>query len=112
MFEYKWSSSVMARRDQNIIDEEVHFEQSEQLVSITDTRGVIIYANNSFCKISGYSKEELLRKNHNLVRHPDMPKAAFQDLWNQISTGNQSILNFKIKKNQIFLNLLISQNKY
>ncbi len=94
----------MARRDQNIIDEEVHFEQSEQLVSITDTRGVIIYANNSFCKISGYSKEELLRKNHNLVRHPDMPKAAFQDLWNQISTGNhwQGIVKNRCKDGRYY----------
>ena len=71
----------MARRNQKIIDEEVFFDESEQLVSITDTRGVITYANDIFCKVAGYTQEELHRKNHNIVRHPDMPQAAFKDLW-------------------------------
>ncbi len=78
----------MARRGQELIDEEVFFDESEQLVSITDTRGVITYANDVFCKVAGYRKEELLRKNHNIVRHPDMPKAAFQDLWRALEAGN------------------------
>ncbi len=78
----------MARRDQKIINEEVLFDESEQLVSITDTRGVITYANEIFCKVAGYSQEELLNKNHNIVRHPDMPKAAFKDLWIQLEAGN------------------------
>ena len=78
----------MARKNQKIVDEEVFFDESEQLVSITDTRGVITYANDVFCKVAGYSKEELLRKNHNIVRHPDMPKAAFQDLWKELEAGN------------------------
>ena len=78
----------MARRNQNIIDEEVFFDDSEQLVSITDTRGVIIYANDIFCKVAGYTPEELQRKNHNIVRHPDMPAAAFKDLWTELEAGN------------------------
>lgn len=78
----------MARRNQRIIDEEVLFGESEQLVSITDTRGVITYANDVFCKVAGYQPEELLRKNHNIVRHPDMPKAAFKDLWQELEAGN------------------------
>jgi len=78
----------MARRNQKIIDEEVFFDESEQLVSITDTRGVITYANDVFCKIAGYTQEELHRKNHNIVRHPDMPQAAFKDLWVELEAGN------------------------
>ena len=78
----------MARRDQKIIDEEVFFDASEQLVSITDTRGVITYANDVFCKVAGYEPEELYKKNHNIVRHPDMPKAAFADLWRELEAGN------------------------
>ncbi len=62
-------------------NQEVHFSESEQLVSITDTRGVITYVNDTFSRVSGYSREELIGKNHNLVRHPDMPAAAFRDLW-------------------------------
>lgn len=54
------------------------------IVSKTDSRGVITYANDEFCKISGYAKEELLGKSHNIVRHPDMPKQAFEDMWHTI----------------------------
>ncbi|EPJ54588.1 MAG: hypothetical protein OFPI_06400 [Osedax symbiont Rs2] len=65
---------------------EVSFSSSEQLVSITDTRGVITYVNNEFCRVSGYSKEELLGQNHNIVRHRDMPAAAFADLWEKLKS--------------------------
>jgi len=54
------------------------------IVSKTDTKGKITYANDKFCAISGYSREELLTKPHNIVRHPDMPKAAFKDMWSTI----------------------------
>ena len=47
------------RRNQNIIDEEVIFSDDEELVSVTDTRGVIRYANSEFCKVAGFSKEGL-----------------------------------------------------
>ena len=54
------------------------------IVSKTDTKGVITYVNHKFCEISGYSKEELLGKPHNIVRHPDMPKEIFEDMWRTI----------------------------
>ena len=76
------------RRNQNIIDEEVIFSDDEELVSVTDTRGVIRYANSEFCKVAGFSKEELTGKNHNIVRHPDMPKAAFADMWSKLQSGH------------------------
>jgi len=56
------------------------------LISITDPRGIIEYANEKFCKIAGYDPNELLGKPHNIVRHPDMPKKAFQDLWNVLKS--------------------------
>ncbi|MCY7295554.1 methyl-accepting chemotaxis protein [Alteromonas sp. a30] len=77
----------MNRRNQNVIDEEVTFGLDEELVSTTDLRGVITYANDVFCRVAGYAVEELVGKNHNIVRHPDMPKAAFQDLWDRIKLG-------------------------
>lgn len=94
----------MARRNQNTINEEVHVPEGEQLVSITDTRGVIIYANDVFCRVAGYQKEELLRKNHNIVRHPDMPKAAFKDLWQQIEAKNhwQGIVKNRCKDGRYY----------
>lgn len=54
------------------------------IVSKTTKSGRITYANDKFCTISGYSREELVGMPHNIVRHPDMPKAAFKDMWDTI----------------------------
>ncbi|HIP54925.1 MAG TPA: PAS domain S-box protein, partial [Sulfurimonas autotrophica] len=54
------------------------------IVSKTDKHGRITYANDKFCAISGYTKKELLGKPHNIVRHEDMPKAAFKEMWETI----------------------------
>jgi len=63
------------------------FSAEQQLVSITDTRGIIVYANPAFCEVAGYSLEELCGQHHNIVRHKDMPKAAFADLWKKLKDG-------------------------
>ena len=78
----------MARKHVQIQDSEVEFPADVQLVSTTDLRGVITYANPAFCRIAGYQVDELVGHNHNLVRHPDMPKAAFADLWDRLKEGN------------------------
>jgi PAS domain S-box-containing protein len=57
---------------------------SGSIVSKTDTKGIITYVNEKFCQISGYKAEELIGKNHNIVRHPDTPKEVFQSLWETI----------------------------
>ena len=57
------------------------------LVSETDAKGIITFANDGFCEIAGYTLEELMGKPHNIVRHPDMPKAAFKDLWDTVKRG-------------------------
>ena len=77
----------MDKRNQSIINEEVSFQQGEELISTTDKKGVITYANAAFCRIAGFSLDELIGENHNIVRHPDMPLAAFEDLWNKSSAG-------------------------
>ncbi|GAB0110387.1 MULTISPECIES: methyl-accepting chemotaxis protein [Pseudoalteromonas] len=76
------------RNNKSLINEEINFEQSQELVSTTDLRGVITYANQEFCSIAGYSAEELVGKNHNIVRHPDMPKAAFKEMWETLKQGH------------------------
>ncbi len=78
----------MARKHVQVQDSEVEFPADVQLVSTTDLRGVITYANPAFCRIAGYQVDELVGHNHNLVRHPDMPKAAFADLWDRLKEGN------------------------
>ncbi len=67
---------------------EVTFSPSYQLVSITDLEGRIVYANQEFCEIAGYTQEELVGQHHNIVRHPFMPKSAFGDLWSKLKSGN------------------------
>ena len=57
------------------------------LVSETDAKGIITFANKEFCDIAGYSLDELIGKPHNLIRHSDMPKAAFADLWDTLNKG-------------------------
>ncbi len=57
------------------------------LVSETDAKGIVTFANEEFCKIAEYNLEELMGKNHNLVRHKDMPKVAFKDLWDTVKSG-------------------------
>lgn len=63
------------------------FSDTDLLVSMTDTRGVITHCNAAFINTSGYAKEELIGQPHNLIRHPDMPAAAFKDLWRTIGRG-------------------------
>lgn len=61
--------------------QEYILKSDDFLVSQTDGNGVILFANDDFCKIAGYTLEELVGKPHSIVRHPDMPKVAFKDLW-------------------------------
>lgn len=68
------------------IDEEYLFD-GRAIVSETDLKGIITFANRKFCEISGYSIEELIGEPHHLIRHPDMPRAAFIQMWQTIQAG-------------------------
>ncbi len=68
------------------LDEEYLF-QGRVIISETDLKGVITYANRKFCEISGYSNDELVGQPHNIIRHPDMPKEAFAKVWSTIQGG-------------------------
>ncbi len=70
-----------------VTQREIDFPQGSILVSKTDTKGIITYCNRAFIDISGFSEKELIGRNHNLVRHPDMPAVAFKDLWDTVQTG-------------------------
>lgn len=70
-----------------VTDVEHPYPKGKTLVSKTDLKGIITYANDTFIELSGFSKEELYGKNHNIVRHPDMPPEAFEDLWRTIKEG-------------------------
>ncbi|NNE63761.1 MAG: PAS domain-containing protein [Gammaproteobacteria bacterium] len=70
-----------------VTEREVHMREGGVIVSKTDLKGAITYANQEFLDISGFSAIELMGKNHNIVRHPDMPPAAFEDLWDTVKRG-------------------------
>ena len=69
------------------LDIEIVLDPKRYIVSETDEKGKITFCNDYFIEVSGYSKEELIGKPHNIVRHPDMPKVVFKLLWETISAG-------------------------
>ena len=70
-----------------ITNVEQHLKEGEFIVSKTDLKGRISYVNRPFMEISGFTEEELLGKAHNIVRHPDMPPQAYEDLWTTLKSG-------------------------
>jgi aerotaxis receptor len=75
------------KNNQPITQNEVLLNAAEHLVSSTDVKGQITHCNQAFIDISGFSKEELMGRAHNIVRHPDMPEAAFLGMWNKLKKG-------------------------
>ncbi|MFW6354315.1 MAG: PAS domain-containing protein [Verrucomicrobiota bacterium] len=68
---------------------EISFGEDEIIVSKTDPRGVITYANDVFLRVAGYDKDELLGQPHNCIRHPAMPRCVFQLLWEVVKGGEE-----------------------
>jgi PAS domain S-box-containing protein len=73
----------------NILDKEKILGEDDFIVSKTDTKGKITYFNRIFQQMAGYDKAELNGANHNLIRHPDMPKIAFKVAWDLIQNGKE-----------------------
>jgi len=76
----------MQNKNAYVSQKEVPFPAGAVLISKTDTKGVITYCNDAFVDISGYSRDELLGKDHHIVRHPDMPPQAFRWLWDTLKS--------------------------
>ncbi|MCK5293746.1 MAG: PAS domain-containing protein [Arcobacteraceae bacterium] len=90
---------------------ETEVPSGELIVSRTDLKGIITYANDTFLEISGFSHDELIGKNHNVVRHPDMPKIAFSNLWETIKNEkkwNGNVKNIRKDKGFYWVNATIS----
>ncbi len=75
------------RKNGHTTGREVPVDSNDEIVSSTDPKGVIIHCNDKFCQISGFNKDELIGQAHNILRHPDMPQAAFQQLWDNLKNG-------------------------
>lgn len=75
------------RKNLPVTTTERRFEPHEKLISTTDVKGKITHCNDVFIKLSGFSRDELIGQPHNLVRHPDMPEAAFKVMWEHLKAG-------------------------
>ena len=75
------------RNNQPVTQVERLLNEGEFIVSKTDVKGRITYVNRPFLRISGFTEDELLGSAHNIVRHPDMPPAAFEDMWRDLQAG-------------------------
>lgn len=75
------------KNNQPVTNIETLLPEGEFIYSRTDLQGTIVEANEAFAKVSGYTREEMLGQAHNMVRHPDMPPAAFADMWRDLKNG-------------------------
>ena len=79
---------ILAQRDR-LTGREVFFKEEDVIVSKTDIKGIITYANQTFLNISGFSEEQLIGAPHSILRHPDMPRCVFKFLWDNIGAGEE-----------------------
>lgn len=70
-----------------VTDEEIKFPSGHKIISVTNTEGIITDCNDIFVKMSGFTREELIGQNHNIIRHPDMPPEAFALMWETLKQG-------------------------
>lgn len=77
------------RQKVNPTSREVRLGEDDLIVSKTDVKGHITYANRTFMRIAGYSERELLGEPHNIVRHPDMPRGVFKLMWSTLQNGQE-----------------------
>jgi PAS domain S-box-containing protein len=79
----------MANADIHLTGVERSFGSDEIIVSKTDVKGRIIYANEVFLRMAGYTEREILNQPHSIIRHPDMPRCVFKLLWDTIEAGRE-----------------------
>lgn len=102
---------TLLRKQQIDIENYIKVVDDNVIISKTDLNGIITYASTAFCRVSGHSLEELIGKNHSIVRHPDMSPETYKNLWNTISTGNVwqgEILNRKKNSDDYWVSATIA----
>ncbi|HAC71390.1 MAG TPA: response regulator receiver protein, partial [Arcobacter skirrowii] len=85
----------MIQEQQNRLEKLLDIYDKNVIFSRTDLKGIITHASSAFCKISGYTKEELLGQPHNIVRHPDMPKSTFKKIWDSLKAEKKITIEIK-----------------
>src|SRR6266496_138514 len=85
-FEF-FEKAPVVRKNLPVTDTEYPLREDTMIVSKTDLKGKLTYFNDQFVKASGFTDQELMGQPHNIVRHPDMPPEAFEDLWVTLKAG-------------------------
>lgn len=76
-------------RQASVSERENPYPEGRLIISRTDLNGILTHVNEAFVEISGYTEAELIGQPHHILRHPDMPKAAYQDLWATLKAGKK-----------------------
>lgn len=84
-FKFEYETKVF----RHLLSQYLTIVDKSNIISKTDIKGRITYVNDSFCKISGYTKDELMGKNHNIIRHPENPKELYKNMWETIKLKKQ-----------------------
>jgi len=88
------------KKKSSLLEQYQHIVDLSSIISKTDKRGIITYVNDKFCQISGYSRDELIGNDHNIIRHPDVPSKVFSELWHTIKDEKsiwQGVLKNRVK---------------
>lgn len=85
--EYKYFNG--ATRTLYVTEKEFPYPEGRLIISRTDLNGIITHANEAFVELSGWNREDLIGQPHAILRHPDMPAAAFKDLWDTLKAGKK-----------------------
>lgn len=80
---------LMKQDNLSLTGVERHFDEHEIIVSKTDLKGRITYANDTFLRVAGYRERDILGQPHSIIRHPDMPRSVFALLWQTIEAGRE-----------------------
>lgn len=81
------SNNFVVMEQKKNLEEFLNIINQVAIISKTDVNGIILYTNENFCEVSGYTENELIGKSHNIVRHPDVPASIFKELWQTIKLG-------------------------
>lgn len=81
------------KSNQPVTQQEICFSANQRLISQTNPRGIIVYCNDDFVAVSGFSREEVIGKPHNIVRHPDTPETVFAQMWSYLENGKWKMLD-------------------
>ncbi len=97
-----------------MIDKEIILDPTRVIMSKTDPKGIIEYANDYFVEISGYEDYELMGQPHNIIRHPDMPKVIFKELWRRLAKGENihALVKNRAKDGRYYWVLTDFETKY